>query len=149
MFLFECISLTSTIINNKIICLFNKCSYYVNNSTLLKCFDKKYMYQKYCNISKQTCDCIQNNILYNNAVVNIKYYIIIMFISMLMIFFYCVCKRIYGKIDVIEHTNYYVIDKNDTLPKYNEIDIDTDTNIQEKDKYSVIEIPPPKYYDID
>ena len=45
--------------------LLYKCNYFINYSQLMRCLDKEYMYEKYCNITIETCNCIQNNILYN------------------------------------------------------------------------------------
>ena len=156
--------------NNKLIALIDKCSYFVNNNTMTKCLlDKEYMYHKCCNISKQACYCIQNKLFYNNTVDNIKYYFIILFMAIVILSFYCTCKKIYTNIHMLEnnHThnstnnypnydnydNYYIIDKNDNLPKYNEIDNEINVEIlneeTNKNKSIIVEIPPPKYIEID
>ena len=162
MYLSECISFIRSSVNNKLLTLINKCSYYVNNNTntISKCLlDKKYIYHKCCNITTQACYCIQNNLFYNETIDNVKYYLIILFISIVMIFFYYTCKSIYTNIHRIESNypnnyannnyNYYIIDKNDNLPKYNEIDVEIDEAENNKNQRTIVEIPPPNYIEID
>ena len=152
MFLYDCIGLTISNITNKFINLLYKCNYFINYSQLMRCLDKEYMYEKYCNISIETCNCIQNNILYNNSIYNVNYNILFIYVLISLVIAICCCKT--KKFIIINNSNsnislqeeddstsnmldsesidnnyYYVINKNDTLPKYNEIDSEIDREI--------------------
>jgi hypothetical protein len=146
MFLSECIRYTSNTINNQIISLINKCSKFINNATITKCFDKNYMYHKCCEITNQACYCIQNNIFYINTVDNFKYYLIIFFMAIVIIFFYCACKIICKNNQILNNTN---ITYNNSLPHYNEIDNDIETEDIKNKQITIVELPPPKYNEID
>jgi hypothetical protein len=147
MYLIECVKFTASSINNTIISLIDKCSYFSKNTTITKCFiNKYYMYNRCCNISKTSCECIQNNVIYNtynnnnnNTIKDIKYIYIIMFISILIICCNATCKYIYRN----RNRNRNNIDNN-TLPKYNEIDKNNNNK-----QIIIVEIPPPKYIEID
>ena len=150
MYLTDCIGIISSSVNNKLLYLINKCNYFVNNTRISKCLlDKEYMYNRYCNITKKVCYCIQNNIFYNNTIDNLRSYFIIFVMSLVIICFYCTCKYIYRNIHILDNTNqntnYYVIEKNDTLPKYNDID----KKEKNSNQITIVELPPPKYIEID
>lgn len=194
MFLYDCIGLSISNISNitnKIIELFYNCNYFINKSQIVKCLDKEYMYNKYCNISIKTCNCIQNSIDYINSnnylVYDINYYFFIFYVSMFLVVIYFCCKKptlstnnmtnnmtsnsniiLLDEDDTtsnlldnetIVNNNYYVIDKYDTLPKYNEIDNVTNpshtthshrpTSHTKPPQITIIEISPPKYNEIE
>ena len=191
MFLYDCISVSISNISNitnKIIELLYNCNYFINKSQIVKCLDKEYMYNKYCNITIQTCNCIKNSINYidsnNYLVYDINYYFFIFYVSIVLVVIYFCCKKATLPIhnmssnsnsniilldeddttsilldnESIVNNNYYVIDKYDTLPKYNEIDneIDNETNVPNKNtshrnppQITIIEISPPKYNEIE
>ena len=144
MFLYKCIGFTY--ITDNIVSFINKCSYFENKSQILKCLNKKYMYEKICNITNYNCECIENNIIYNNSIYDFKYYVLIIYLSLITISM-CCCYKKYIKIRYLEiendeySTTDYIINENDTLPKYNEIEkINMNINIKEKN--------PPKYDEI-
>jgi hypothetical protein len=154
MYLTNCIGNIFSSVNNTILSLISKCTYFVNNTIITKCLlDKEYLYHRYCNITKKACYCIQKNIVYNDTIDNLRYYFLILLISLVLIFFYCTCKKIYRNRHMLDNTNhntnqntnYYVIEKNDTLPKYNDIDKEEKNSNQ----ITIVELPPPKYIDID
>ena len=166
MFLYKCIGFTY--ITDNILSLINKCNLFINNSQILKCLDKQYIYSKYCNITKDMCNCIENKIIHDYSISDIKYYLIT-YIILLLIGLYCYYSQ-YKKISVINgiyiiqnlenddentinnNNNNYIIDKTDNLPKYNEIDneIDNETNILDinNTKITIVELKPPKYDEI-
>lgn len=184
MFLYDCISVSISNISNitnKIIELLYNCNYFINKSQIVKCLDKEYMYNKYCNISIQTCNCIQNSINYidnnNYLVYDVNYYFFIFYISIVLVVIYFCCKKptlptnsnsnnmtsnsniilldeddttsILLDNESIIDNNYYVIDKYDTLPKYNEIDNVTNTSHRKTPQITIIEISPPMYNEIE
>jgi hypothetical protein len=164
MFLYDCIGVTISNVTNKIIEILYKCNYFINNSQIIKCLDKEYIYEKYCNITIETCNCIQNTILYNNSIYTINYNLMFVYVFIALILILCCCKKkrfiiinnSNSNISLLEENdttsnilntdtidnNYYVINKNDTLPKYNEIDSNT-TQI------TIVENSPPKYNEMD
>ena len=174
MFLYDCIGLTISNITNKFINLLYKCNYFINYSQLMRCLDKEYMYEKYCNITIETCNCIQNNILYNNSIYNVNYNILFIYILISLIIAICCCKTkkfiIINNSDSdsnislleeddttsntldsesIDNNNYYVINKNYTLPKYNEIDSEIDNINSDTTQITIVDNRPPKYNEID
>ena len=176
MFLYDCIGLTISNITNKLINLLYKCNYFINNSQIIRCLNKEYMYEKYCNISLETCDCIQNTILYNNSIYTINYNLMFVYVFIALIIILCCCKKkrfiiinnSNSNISLLEENdtttnildtdtidnetidnNYYVINKNDTLPKYNEIDSEIDNVNSDTTQIISVENCPPKYNDID
>ena len=74
MFLYNCIGFTY--ITDNILSLINKCNIFINNSQILKCLDKQYIYSKYCNITNDVCNCIENKIIHDYSILDIKYYLI-------------------------------------------------------------------------
>jgi hypothetical protein len=173
MFLYNCIGLTISNITNKFINLLYKCNYFINYSQLMRCLDKEYMYEKYCNITIETCNCIQNNILYNNSIYNVNYNLLFIYILISLTIAICCCKKKFIIInnsnsnsnislqeeddstsnildsETIDNNNYYVIDKNNTLPKYNEIDSEIDNINSDTTQITIVDNRPPKYNEID
>ena len=182
MFLYDCIGFTINKISTKLIDLLYKCNYFINNSQIIRCLDKEYMYEKYCNISLETCDCIQNTILYNNSIYIINYNLMFVYILIALILILCCCKKkrfiiinnSNSNISLLEENdstsnildtesidnetidnnnnyvnNNYVITKNDTLPKYNDIDSQIDNVNSDTTQINRVEIPPPIYNEID
>ena len=163
MFLYDCIGVSISNITNKLIELLYKCTYFVNNSQIIRCLDKEYMYDKYCNITIETCNCIQNSILYKNSIYTINYNLLFVLLIVLIIILCCCKKKRFiiinnsnislldeddttsNIVDIesldIDINNNYVIDKNDTLPKYNDIDKEEINSNQ----ITIVELPPPKY----
>ena len=174
MFLYNCISFAINNISNitnKFLDILYNCNYFINKSQVIKCLDEKYMYDNYCDISIETCNCIENGIynnsIYNDTIYNIKYLYLIFYLSSVFVIIYFCCNKpkiiststsnsnsislldeddntsniLYN--DPMLNNNYYVIDKNDTLPKYNEIE-----NEIYAPKITIIEIYPPNYNEI-
>lgn len=170
MFLYDCIGVVISNLSNNLIDLLYKCNYYINNTQIIRCLDKEYMYDKYCNISLETCDCIQNSILYNNSIYNKNYNVFFVCLLFSMTFMLCCCKK--KRFIIINSSNIsllddndtpqniidiesididnnnYVIDKNDTLPKYNIIDNEIDNVNNNTTQLTIVEILPPKYNEI-
>jgi hypothetical protein len=167
MYLTNCIGNIFSSVNNTILSLISKCTYFVNNTIITKCLlDKEYMYDKYCNITIETCNCIQNSILYKNSIYNINYNLVFVLVIILTIILCCCKKKRFiiinnsnislldeddttsNRVDIesIDINNYYVIEKNDTLPKYNDIDKEEERN---SNQITIVELPPPKYIDIE
>ena len=67
MFLYNCVGFINNISYKFLEILYN-CNYVINNSEIIRCLDKEYMYDKYCSITETTCNCIQNSIIYNNSI---------------------------------------------------------------------------------
>jgi hypothetical protein len=150
MFLYKCLGFTY--ITDNILSLIDKCNLFINKSQILKCLDKQYIYSKYCNITNDMCECIQNKIIYDYSISNVKYYLIITYIALLIISICCCYTKrnklsffkgryvIYNLENTVENnddntdvntnninqinqnSNNYIIYKTDSLPKYNEID---------------------------
>jgi len=132
------------------------------------------MYEKYCNISLETCNCIQNTILYNNSIYNINYNLLFVYVFIGLILILCCCKKkrfiiinnsnsnSNSNISLLDEddttsnildtesidNNYYVIHKNDSLPKYNEIDNQLNNINSDTTQITIIEKCPPKYNEI-
>ena len=172
MFLYDCIGFTINKISTKLIDLLYKCNYFINNTQIIRCLDKEYMYEKYCNISLETCDCIQNTILYNNSIYTINYNLMFVYVFIALILILCCCKKKRFIIinnsnsnislleendttsnildnESIDNNNYYVINKNNTLPKYNDIDSEIDNVNSDSTNITSVENCPPKYNEID
>jgi hypothetical protein len=154
MFLYKCIGFTY--ITDTILSLINKCNIFINKSQILQCLNKEYMYSKYCNITNDMCECIQNNIIYNNSFYSMNYYLIIIYISVILLSI-CCCFTKATKLSLLnghyviqnlenndENTKYYIIDKTDNLPKYNEIESENENKI-DNTQITIVEISPPKY----
>ena len=176
MFLYDCIGFALTNISNitnKILEIVYNCNYTIDKSQVIRCLDKEYMYDNYCDISIETCNCIQNNLIYDNSLYNVNYYFLIFYISSIFLIIYVCCKSPRLTINNINNSNtnnstislleeddsstnildnesmlnnnYYVIDKSDKLPKYNEIENEVHTK-----EITIVEISqPPVYNDIE
>jgi len=179
MFLYDCIGFALNNISNitnKFLDILYNCNYYANKSQIIRCLDKEYMYNNYCDISIETCNCIQNSIIYENTIYNVNYYFLIFYMSTIFVIIYLCCKSPRLTINNINnindsdinnsntisllddddsstnildneamiHNNYYVIDKSDTLPKYNEIESEAN-----KKEITIVEISPPVYNEIE
>jgi hypothetical protein len=164
MFLYDCIGNIFSSVNNTILSIINKCTYFVNNSQIIRCLNKEYMYDKYCNITIETCNCIQNSILYKNSIYTINYNLVFVLLIVVTIILFCCKKKRFiiinnSNISLLDEddttsnivdseslnidiNNNYVIDKNDTLPKYNDIDKEEERN---SNQITIVELPPPKY----
>ena len=143
MFLYDCITNITNITNKFLEILYNynydydyDYDYAIDKSQVIRCLDKEYMYDNYCDISIETCTSIQNNIIYdpniaiyNNSIYNVKYLYISFYISSLFIIIYFCCIKTKQKVINITsnnislldeeapilNNNYYLIDKNDTV----------------------------------
>lgn len=172
MFLYDCIGFALTNISNitnKFLEILYNCNYSINKSQVIRCLDKEYMYDNYCDISIETCNCIQNSIIYENPIYNVNYYFLIFYMSTIFVIIYVCCKSPRLTInnsnsstntillledddsstnildnELMLNNNYYVIDKSDTLPKYNEIESESHTK-----EITIVEISPPVYNEIE
>jgi hypothetical protein len=175
MFLYKCIGFTY--ITDTILSLISKCNLFINKSQILQCLNKEYMYSKYCNITNDMCECIQNKIIYDYSLSDMKYYLIIIYIALVIISVCCCYTKMQNlrfsngryimynlenndentNQDTNENTNQinqnannthnynYIINKTDSLPKYNEIDDQSDI---QRINMNIKEIKPPKYDEI-
>ena len=179
MFLYDCIGFALNNISNitnKVLDILYNCNYYINKSQVIRCLDKEYMYDNYCDISIETCNCIQNSIIYENSIYDVNYYFAIFYISFIFVIMYVYCKSSRLIInnnninnnninnsngnsndnnntillleeddnETMVNNNYYVINKSDTLPKYNEIENEANAT-----KITIVEISPPLYNEIE
>ena len=123
MFLYDCIGFTINKISTKLIDLLYKCNYFINNSQIIRCLDKEYMYEKYCNISLETCDCIQNTILYNNSIYTINYNLMFVYVFIALILILCCCKKKRFIIINNSNSNISLLEENDSTSNI----LDTET----------------------